>query len=292
MARLFFARRQRHRHPATERNTRLLVRRGVRPYDTRDFQSVEQTMQQSDVVIDTTPEPRRVDALGGWKWIVDAFALYRRGWLQWTAMSGLFCVLLMALSVLPLVSMAATILTPVLVAGMMEAADRCRRGEPFAVMDLFNGFRHNTRELVLVGVFYLLAWLVFVMLLVVIITAFGLAPQLAALSEAGLAAKAAQAESVPRELMLFGLFGFFGGLLVSSIYLFAPALVMLRGMRAIEAMKLSYVAFWRNFLPVLVFSVVFIALTIIASIPALLGFIVLIPLALLTPYAAYVGIFE
>ncbi len=249
-------------------------------------------MQQDDVVIDTTPEPRRVDAIGGWLWIIGAFSLYRRSWLQWTAMSALFFILAFALSALPLVSIAATIVTPVLVAGMMDAADRCHRGESFQVLDLFNGFKRNTRELLLVGAFYLVAWLAFFMILMLMVELLGLKSQLIVLSQEALSAKNTPAQSPSSALVWFGLFAFIGGLLVSSIYFFAPALVMLRGMRAVEAMKLSYVAFWRNFLPILVFSIAFVALTILASIPLFLGFIVLIPLALLAPYAAYVGIFE
>jgi hypothetical protein len=47
---------------------------------------------------------------------------------------------------------------------------------------------------------------------------------------------------------------------------FAPALVALRGVSAVEAMKLSFVSCWRNWLPFLVYSLIGVGIFLVAAI--------------------------
>ena len=72
---------------------------------------------------------------------------------------------------------------------------------------------------------------------------------------------------------------------------FAPALIVFRNTPPIEAMKQSFTACWRNTLPLLVYGVATLVLSFIASIPLMLGLIVLLPVLVCSIYASYKDIF-
>jgi uncharacterized membrane protein len=72
---------------------------------------------------------------------------------------------------------------------------------------------------------------------------------------------------------------------------FAPALVALNGMGAVEAMLLSLKACARNFLPLVILAVVAVVVAIIAALPLGLGLIVAMPVFLATNFVAYREIF-
>jgi uncharacterized membrane protein len=79
--------------------------------------------------------------------------------------------------------------------------------------------------------------------------------------------------------------------LVMAIW-FAPALIVLQGTEPWAAMKLSFIGCLRNILPFLIYGVVGIALAIVATIPLLLGWLVLGPVTVASVYASYCDIFE
>jgi uncharacterized membrane protein len=72
---------------------------------------------------------------------------------------------------------------------------------------------------------------------------------------------------------------------------FAPALVVLRGMAPVDAIKASFAASMKNIVPFVVFGVLYIIAAIVASIPFGLGWIVLVPVLLLTAYVSYQDVF-
>jgi uncharacterized membrane protein len=74
-------------------------------------------------------------------------------------------------------------------------------------------------------------------------------------------------------------------------YWFAPALVAIDGLSALAAMKLSFIGCIRNVLPFLLYGIVMFVLTILASIPLLLGLLVLLPVMIASMYTAYRDIY-
>jgi uncharacterized membrane protein len=78
---------------------------------------------------------------------------------------------------------------------------------------------------------------------------------------------------------------------IMAAYWFAPALVMLHDMPPIEAMKASFFACFRNFVPFLVYSLVMGFTLFIAILPFGLGLLVWVPVAIASTYAAYRQIF-
>ncbi|AOY01065.1 BPSS1780 family membrane protein [Jeongeupia sp. USM3] len=244
---------------------------------------------ENEIVIDSAPEARRLPVGQGWRWIVDAAQLFRANWLQWLLISLVFVVIVMGLSLLPFVNVVSTVLTPVLLGGLMWAAQGAREGRTPEIGDVFAGFRQRPRELLRVGLYYLIGVMIVALLLVALLYVFGLTETFEAWRNAKTLTDQPEIGGTGWLVVLLGLIGM---LVVYSSYFFAPALVMLHGIPAGEAMKLSLVGFWRNWQPVLLASAILTGLAIVAMIPMMLGLIVLIPVVLLTNYTAYADVFE
>jgi uncharacterized membrane protein len=73
---------------------------------------------------------------------------------------------------------------------------------------------------------------------------------------------------------------------------FAPALVVLRGIEPLDAMRLSFNGCLRNFVPFLVYGLVGLLLAIVATIPLMLGWLVLGPVTIASLYTSYCDIYE
>jgi uncharacterized membrane protein len=76
-----------------------------------------------------------------------------------------------------------------------------------------------------------------------------------------------------------------------AAYWFAPALVMMHDMKPLAAMKASFFACFKNFIPFLVYGLVMTVAAIVAIIPFGLGFLVWVPVAIASTYVAYRQIF-
>ncbi len=88
------------------------------------------------------------------------------------------------------------------------------------------------------------------------------------------------------------LVGFVLFMLVSTALWFAPALVVLRGVAPVDAMRLSFAASMKNIVPFLLWSIIYFIAAMIATIPFGLGWIVLVPVLMLTLYVSYKDVFS
>jgi len=75
-------------------------------------------------------------------------------------------------------------------------------------------------------------------------------------------------------------------------YWFAPTLVLFHDMKAVDAMRLSFFACLRNFLPFLVYGVISAILLLLAMIPLGLGLLIMIPTMTASLYVSYKDIFN
>ncbi|XZG70544.1 BPSS1780 family membrane protein [Chitinibacteraceae bacterium HSL-7] len=241
----------------------------------------------SDIVIDQSIEPRRVDARHGWLWTTHAFSLYRQAPLQWTAMTVLMLVVLIGMSLIPLLAVIASLLAPVLMGGMMLAARKADQGQPVQLMDLFDGFKHRTQPLLAVGALYFLATTVVLFLATQIANHYWpINTQALTRSLTEAATQAAPENAFPFSMTILGSL-----MLVYSCYFFAPALVALSGVRPFESMRLSVSACVRNWSALLVLMGVFLALGMLAIFTMGLAFIVIMPIAMLVNYSAFADLF-
>lgn len=243
-------------------------------------------MLDHENIIDVSVEPRQIPPMQGWVWIVDAFKLFKQSPAAWLGIAGVFFIVMIVLALVPFVgSLLSTLLGPVFLGGLMFAAQKQARGDTPQLGDLFAGFEQRPLELIKVGVLYLLGTIVVMIGLIVLLTA---SSYLGLLNFDKTADTFSQLGAI-WPVMILVLIGFS---IVYSTYFYAPSLVMLQGYKAGEAMKLSFLAFWRNWQPILVMSLIGGVLMLVAMLPLLLGLIVALPVALITSYVCYADVFE
>ncbi len=232
-----------------------------------------------------TGEIARRPAADGVAWISDGWKMFKSQPGTWTLITLVFSLLLVAVNLIPLIGgLLWYVLFPILGGGLMVACDAVRRGEPPTVGQLFNGFNRQTGQLALIGVIYL-GVLIAVMLIFAVIGVM-LAPTLgldftAFLGEGGDAGTITLAVT----LILLAVLAISIPLLMSVW--FAPALVILLEMPAFEAMKRSFLGCLANIVPFLIYGVVSLFLSLLATLPLLLGWLVVGPIFIGSVYSGY-----
>jgi hypothetical protein len=237
---------------------------------------------------------RGTDAARGLQWWSSAVAWLFTDVAQlgvWVLMALVFFVVTVLLHFVPLLgSVASFLLHFVLSGGLLLAAARSARREVPPFGDLFAGFGPRAGQLIALGL------LVFVACLMVF----------AAMAAVGLvAAVSAIGGGLLNSMTLpdpaawgIGL-GTAGLLLLCLLALIpismaawlAPALVMLRGVPPVEALRLSLSACMGNLAALTVYGLVAIFLAIVATLLLGLGWLVVLPLAFLSTYAAFQDLF-
>ena len=229
--------------------------------------------------------PRSVSFGRGAGWIGDGWSLFRESMGLWIGMVIVFGVIQIAVSLVPVLgSLASIFLSLTISAGLMIGAQSLDNGEGLRFDHLFAGFQRNFGQLLLVGLIYLVGTIVMVILVVVVFG--GAMFALFMGKQAGALAGMAPATIVLAMLLFFALIL----PLVMSIW-FAPALVALNDVPAVQAMKLSFIGCLKNFLPFLLYGIVLFLLGILAIIPIGLGLLLLVPTMICAQYISYKEIF-
>lgn len=231
------------------------------------------------------PAGRNVDAGRGLEWLKQGWQLFVKNPGMWIAIAVILMVIVVVLSFIPVVgSLAVNFLMPVFTGGILLGCKSLTEGGDFGIDSLFAGFKQNTGNLIMVGVFYLVG----VILITVLVFMIG----------GGAAFTGGLIGRGPGVGVAMG--GFFLAMLVMLALLvplamavwFAPALVVFRNIAPFEAMKASFFACLKNIVPFLVYGVILLVLCIIAMIPFGLGMLIMVPVTMGSVYASYVEIFE
>lgn len=230
---------------------------------------------------------RSVDAGRGVAWWSEAWALFMKNPGMWVVLGLILLIITIVLSVLPLIGgLATALLWPAFMGGWLLATRKQEAGQALEPADLFIGFKQHLNPLLVLGVFTLAASFVIgmVMFTAGMGAAFGVGVGGAMNSGAGMMAAAGM-----------GALGLLLGMAlmvpVSMALWFAPALVVSRGTPPIDALKASFGACLRNIVPFLVFGVLWLVASIVATIPAGLGWLVLLPVGMLTLHTTYRDVF-
>jgi len=204
----------------------------------------------------------------------------------WIGMVVVFIVIAIVAQVVPLVgSLAGAALSFVMTGGLMLAARKSTAGTAPDFQDLFAGFGPRLGPLVIAG---LLVWVAsFVVGLLMVL--FGVGGLMGSFGSAmgGMRGLSMSLGVGALAVLLVGLLLFIP---ISLAAWFAPALVMLRGIPPVEALKASLAASWANLGALTVYGLLFIVFSIVASIPFGLGWIVFLPVCFLSTYLAYVDL--
>jgi uncharacterized membrane protein len=246
------------------------------------------------------PSPRAVDADHGFAWWGEAWRLFTPAAGVWILIIILLVIVNMVLAVVPLIGhVIGQLLFPIFAGGLMLGCRAIDRGEPLTVGHLFGGFGTRTGPLFIVGLIYTavavgIALVVFGLLLMffgaAIVSSLWHLQDLQELQEPW---------AVVSMLGSLGLAILVGLLVFLLLYLplvmavwFAPALVVLRGIAPLEAMRLSFSGCLRNIVPFLLYGLVGLGLAFVATIPLLLGWLVLGPVTIASLYTSYCDIYE
>ena len=229
-----------------------------------------------------------VGAERGWAWIAGGwkFALPHLG--IFVVIVLVYLVLSIVVGLVPLIgSLAIALVTPVFNGGIMLGCEAMRRGEPLTVGHLFAGFSRHTGPLVALGAIKLVVGL---LILVIGIVAAGGA--LLPFFMSGGEADPEQLAALLTSILLFVLI-----ILALSVPLymalwFAPALIVLEGLEVMPALKASFNACLKNIVPFLIYGLVLFVLAIVASIPILLGWLLLAPVVFASIYVGYRDVFH
>jgi uncharacterized membrane protein len=221
---------------------------------------------------------------GAWlQWYSDAWSLFKQHALQWVLMMLAFMLLSLLVSIIPLVGVAVvSLFSPVLLGGMMLAAQKVDAGQSIGVADLFSVFKEPLRRkrLIIVGALGLLMVLLNMLIM--------------ALYMGGVMSLAQIGEIGPGSLigMLVGMLAISGlGFLWSMALFFGLPLLALEDIEPVAALKSSLKACLRNWLSLTLYGLASVIVVFVAIIPFGLGLLVALPFLICTLYTAYVSIY-
>lgn len=229
------------------------------------------------------PYSRAVPVGRGATWIAEGFGLFKRAPGPWAGLMAVCFVLLLASAVIPYVGqIALLLLSPVFGGGLMLGCRALDRGEPLQLRHLFAGFDRHAGALVLIGVWLLAGTLAIAAAVAVgsgmsIMTAYG--------------GGGAAGRTASLTIFILAVLGLVLLCLLNMAVWYAPALVVFRGMGALGAMRKSLIACLRNLAPLSLHGLLLLALGVLASLPAGLGWLVLGPVMLGALYQSYKEIF-
>lgn len=229
-------------------------------------------------------ESREVDAGACFDWLQQGWAMFLVNPGIWIGSTVVLLVILMAISIVPFFGqVAAHLLVPLFGAGMVQICRHMADEQQPEIADLFAGFKHNAGQLIMVGVIFAAG-------------VFGLALIAFLLVSGGLFGGVVTGKVAGFGIALGGVM--LAGLLVALLSVpiimatwFAPALVFFHDMKPAAAMRASFDAGAKNWLPMVIFGIFLVVALFFAMLPLGLGLLLLLPVFSGAVYASYRDIF-
>jgi hypothetical protein len=237
------------------------------------------------------PEVVVADAGRGGAWLTDAFALFMRAPGPWLLVGIVFIVGCIALAMIPFIGqLLLNVAMPLFVAGVAVAARNVDAGNEFRSEDVTEPFSAKAEKLLILGVIYMgisIGILILIMLLVFVLAGATIGASLLS----GAFSDAATSVGVILGMAFLALLALALYLPLMMAMWFAPLLVHFHGLEPMAAMKLSFSACLKNFVPFLLYGIVAFIALIVAAIPFFLGFFLLVPVLFLSVYTGYKDVF-
>jgi uncharacterized membrane protein len=253
------------------------------PYAPPSAQVADQTVIQRGAYV---PGGKGVAATRGWDWITESWDFFKAAPGMWIAMTVVFWVIYMVGSFIPFIGSIVTFMAgPVFGAGFVIACRAIEDGQELEFKHMFEGFSQRFGQLVAVGALYLAATIAIV-LVAALVTGAGLFAIFAGNPQAEAPSAGALITILLAVLIIMALM-----MPVLMAIWFAPALIVFHDLGPMEAMKDSFTGCVRNMMPFLLYGVIFLVLSIIASIPLFLGWLVLWPMVFASVYTSYRDIY-
>ncbi len=233
-------------------------------------------------------EPLRLPTRQGWEWIKQGYALFMKAPLLWIVLLFICLIAAVAVSSVPVVGQPLmSLLMPAIVVGLMAGCRALSQGDELELAHLVSGFKKHTSQLVTLGGISLVCQFLILGLMMAVggtaLVSILMSSQPETDADMMLQAIGGAGFAVLLGIVLFGV--------LMMAMQFAPMLVYFRNVPPLQAMRLSLRAFLYNILPMLLYGITFMILAMLASLPMMLGWLVLLPMVFTTLYASYSGIF-
>lgn len=234
-----------------------------------------------------TPRVASADIGRGVTWFTDAFSLFMKAPGPWLLVGIIFIVGFITLAMIPFIGqLLVNVAWPLFIAGIAVAARTVDAGGEFRSDDVTSPFSAKAEKLLILGAIYM-GISIGIILVIVILTFLLAGATIGASVLAGDMGSLAASMGVLLAVAILALLALALYIPLMMAMWFAPLLVHSHGMEPFAAMKLSFSACLKNFLPFLIYGIVGMIATILAAIPFFLGFLVLLPVMFLSVYTSY-----
>ncbi|HNC51539.1 MAG TPA: BPSS1780 family membrane protein [Accumulibacter sp.] len=230
------------------------------------------------------PEGRLVPAGRGYHWLLRGWTMFVTAPVTWIGIAAVFMAVVWIVGMIPIINVAVNLLLPVFIGGISVGCRAIEDGEGIRFEHLFAGFSRQPGALLLVGLLYLVALVVLAVVIGVVGTVTG------AVALATVGRDNAGGIAVWTMVVFFLATVLVFAPLAMAVWL-APPLVVFQEISAYEAIRISLLVALRNFPPFLVYGVLVLGASILASLPLLLGWLVWLPVLYASLYAAYRDLF-
>jgi uncharacterized membrane protein len=231
---------------------------------------------------------RSVASGRGIEWWSEAWTLFVKAAGMWIVLAIILILILVLLSFIPLLGqIAGAVLIPVFVGSWMIAARKVEGGGALELSDLFSAINGDKVVPLLILGALLLAFGVAIAVVAGLLGAGAIVGVASGGADRSIGAALAALSAGLLALSVMLLIG-----MVATMALwFAPALVVFRGTQPLDALRISFSTSMKNIVPFLLWGLIYIVASIIASIPFGLGWVVLVPVTMLSAYVSYRDVF-
>ncbi len=227
-----------------------------------------------------------VDAGKGPGWYGTGWRIFMANPGMWIALTVIWAVISVVIGLVPLLGgLVSALLAPAFAGGMLFAAREAHEGRPVDINQLFIGLKDEEKRgpmLTLGAVSMVFGLLIMLIMMVAIGGSMGAAAMLH-----GAGNQEAMMAGMGLGMLVAWLLATLAGLLASMALFYAIPLVMFAATPPLEAIKSSVGACLSNWLPLLLFGLVGMLLALLAAIPLLLGYLILVPVTIGASYASY-----
>ena len=229
-----------------------------------------------------------VTVADGIGWFSCGWRIFMRNPGLWIVLGLIFLAIVVVLSLIPFLGgLALALVGPLLTAGLLHAAREADAGRALDALHVFQGFKEKDKVTPLLS----LGGISVGAAVVSGIIAFALI--------GGSLMVVSHGDGWPAHAPAIGLGAMLGGLLILTIQLavamallYAVPLVMFRATELGAALRSSFRACLRNWLPLTVFGILYLVLAVLASLPFMLGWIILLPVSAGMLYCSYRDLYE
>lgn len=231
---------------------------------------------------------RRVGILYGWMWIKQGWWLFKRNPVLWMFLTSVLVVGMAGIAMLPVLGgLVLSILFPAFFAGLMLGCHALAEEKPLEATHLLSGFQHHGTPLISLGIIGTVLKLIILALLLI-----GGGKELVHLISSG--------QQPPKPAQVLHAFSQAGimlpivfvlSMLLQTAIPFAAMLIVFRTMAPLAALLAAVRAVLLNLPPLLLYGLMLLPFAILATLPYMLGWIVLLPIVITSQYAIYRDMF-